>query len=252
MREMIKAIIIDDEARAQRVLKTMLEEYCPGVEVVEVCDNVPEGVRAITRHQPDVVFCDVEMPNYSGLELLSFFREISFEIIFVTAYKDYAVDAFALSAVDYILKPVQIDKLVQAVGKLERQLERDQMLERFDVLKENLQHRELRKIGLPVTDGLVFVPTEDIIAIEAEGAYSRVRLKDKKEYLISKTLKYFDNLLNSSPRFFRIHRSSIINVEEVVKYSKAESYVELENGQVLNISRDRKGAYEEFISDFRV
>ncbi|MEM7037151.1 MAG: LytTR family DNA-binding domain-containing protein [Bacteroidota bacterium] len=249
---MIKAILIDDEKRAQRVLKALLQEACPQVEVVAVCDDVPEGVRAISKYQPQVVFCDVEMPNYSGLELLSFFREITFEIIFVTAYRDFAVDAFALSAVDYILKPVQIDKLTRAVEKLEKRINHERVAERFDVLKENLQHREFRKIGLPVSDGLIFVLTENIRMVEADGAYSRVKMKDEKEYVISKTLKYFDRILNSSDRFFRIHRSFIINVEEVVKYSKAESYVELENGATVRISRDRKVAYEAFITEYRV
>lgn len=151
---MISAIIIDDEVRARSVLRNLIEQFYPEVEIVSECSD---AVVKINKHKPDVVFCDIEMPNYSGLELVSFFEEINFEIIFATGYSEYAIQAFEVSAVEYLLKPIRIEKLEIAIEKLKLKLEQTNMGKRIEVLKENLTENTIQKIALPVMDGLIFV-----------------------------------------------------------------------------------------------
>ncbi|MCT4664607.1 MAG: LytTR family DNA-binding domain-containing protein [Flavobacteriales bacterium] len=249
MNQRIKAIIIDDEERARRVLSSMLEEYCADkIEVIGQCANVPQGVLEINRKNPDVVFLDIEMPDYSGFELLDFFKEVDFEIIFVTAYNQYALQAFEVSAVDYILKPVRIDQLEKAVDKLFSK-QSIQMKERLDLLKTNLQS-ENSKIAVPVSDGLILLKVCEISHLIADGSYSKIFLKGGEEMLVSKKLKYFEELLANQHNFYRIHRSSIINMEFVVKYNRHESEVTLENGIGVKVSRDQKSKFEERIKRF--
>ena len=209
---MIRAIIIDDEERACRVMKSLLEEYCNDVEVIAVCRNIPDAVVKINNLDPDVVFCDIDMPDYSGLELLSFFKEVTFELIFATGYSEFAVQAFEMSAIDYLLKPIQIEKLEKAIEKLRAKMQKASMNSRIKVLKENLEQNEIHKVALPVLDGLIFVDIKDISLMEADGAYTYVWFQDGTNVLVSKKLRYFEVLLENKKQFFRIHRSSIVNI----------------------------------------
>ena len=163
---MIRAIIIDDEERARRVLEKLLSDYCEDVEVVATCSNVPDAVRKINELNPDVVFCDIEMPDFSGLELLSFFKEVNFELIFATGYSEFAIQAFEMSAIDYLLKPIQIEKLENAVDKLKKKLQHSTMHDRLETLKENLQENVIHKIALPISDGLIFIDVVKISLLE--------------------------------------------------------------------------------------
>lgn len=248
---MIRAILIDDEERARRVLTNLLTQFCPDVEILEVCSNVPDAVLAINKLQPDVVFTDIEMPGYTGFELLDFFKDINFEIIFTTGYHEYALKAFQVSAIDYLLKPIQIDQLEKAVEKL-KDKKHANMQNRLEALKENLKQTEIHKIALPTFDGLLFVDVDDIICIEADGAYTNVCFKDEKCIMVSKRLKYFESLLENRSQFFRVHRSTIININFIEKYSKAESYLSLQNDKTIKISRDKKSDFEAHISSIRL
>lgn len=245
----IKAIIIDDEERARRVLSSMLEEYCSDVEVVSLCNNVPQGVLEINRKKPDVVFLDIEMPDYSGFELLEFFKDVDFEIIFVTAYNKYALRAFEVSAVDYILKPVRIDQLENAISKLQNKL-RLTMVDRLELLKINLQSERIKKIAVPVSDGLILIKVNEISHIDADGSYSTIFLVDGSNMLVSKKLKYFEDLLSNQNNFYRIHRSHLINIEYVKKYNRHDSEISLENNQRIKVARDNKVAFEELIKSY--
>ena len=247
MKQKIKAIIIDDEERARRVLSSMLKEYCfDDIEVISQCSNVPQGVLEINRKKPDVVFLDIEMPDYSGFELLEFFKDVDFEIIFVTAYNQYALRAFEVSAVDYILKPVKIDQLENSVKKLKKKLLLT-MHDRLEVLKTNLQTNKIKKITVPVSDGLILIKTNEISHIDANGSYSILHLIDGSNMLVSKNLKYFNELLSNQDNFYRIHRSHIINVEYIKKYNRHESNITLENNQKIKVARDSKVKFEEKI-----
>ncbi len=245
----LKAILIDDEQRAISSLTLLLQQYCPEVEIIDAANNIPEGVIAINKGNPDVVFLDIDMPEYSGFEIMHFFQEIKFEIIFVTAYNEYALRAFEVSALDYILKPVDIDKLKSAVQKALDRKGQLAIQERLTVLKESLQNQQFSKIALPMSDGVVFIQTKKIAYLEADGAYTRVWLTDGSKILVSKKLKFFEEVLDNKPNFFRSHRSYMINVNYIKKYSKSDSVIVLENDQVIAISRERKQEFESSLKE---
>ncbi|MCF8451283.1 MAG: LytTR family DNA-binding domain-containing protein [Taibaiella sp.] len=241
----IQAIIIDDEERARNTLRTLLKEYCPQVDVVAMCANIPEGVLSINQKRPQLVFLDIEMPEYNGFELLSFFREIDFQIIFVTAYNEYALKAFEVSAVDYLLKPVDIDKLKIAVEKASKRIGNSNPQNNVEALKDTFKTGQFNKIALPVSEGLLFVEVPDIIYLEAEGAYTNVWLNNGSKILVSKKLKFFEEILDARPNFFRSHRSFIVNINYLKKYNKNDSSLLLDNGKTVYISRERKSEFEE-------
>lgn len=248
----LKAIVIDDESHARDVLTELIRLYCPAIEIVAEAEDVPSGVVEINKHFPDVVFLDIEMPKYSGLELLNFFREVDFDIIFVTAYSEYAIQAFEVSAIDYLLKPVQIEQLEKAVAKISgRSADRDRR-GKFSALAANFTSDELKKIALPVSDGLIFINLEDVLYFEADGAYTKVFCRDRDSLLISKKLKRFEELLESNALFYRIHRSALIHLKCVTRYNRQENSVEMQNGQTLRVARDRKHAFEELWGGLRI
>jgi len=244
---MIKAIIIDDEDRARSGLRQLLALSCPEVQVVADCADVPSAVIAINQHRPDVVFLDIEMPKYSGLELFSFFREVDFGVIFVTAYSEFAIRAFELNAIDYLLKPVDGEKLKNAVSKLERRNS-----ERFTALQEGYARQEFHRIALPVSDGLLFVEVAHIMLLEADGAYTRVWLADGSKLLVSKRLLFFEQVLADRESFLRVHRTYVVNFNHVSRYSKAESLLVMDNQMSIPVPKERKGQIEEALRKIRV
>jgi two-component system LytT family response regulator len=235
----MKAIIIDDEKRARVSLSLLLQEYCPQVTIVAECENLPEGVKAIRKHQPDIVLLDIEMPGHSGLELLDFFdeNEVNFSIIFTTAYNEYALKAFKFSAVDYLLKPIIPEELAEAVERVAKQKQR---FENFRAFKENLQQETLTKIAVPSGNTLLFLDTDKIIYIKGEGAYSEVFCSDGCKQLVSRNLKNFEDILCSDSRFLRIHKSYIVNFNFVVAFNKSDGgSIELENKAQIPVSPDK-------------
>lgn len=235
----MKVIIIDDEKRAQLNLQLLLEEYCPNITLSDSCDNLSEGVKSIRKNKPDVVFLDIEMPGHSGLELLDFFDEdeVHFSIIFTTAYNEYAIQAFKLSALDYLLKPINPGDLVLAVGRLEKEV---QKLERFKLLKENLSQEKLAKIAIPIGNSLVFLNIEDIVLVKANGSYSEIVLADGTVHLMSKNLKTVEETLCLNSLFIRVHKSYIVNVSYVESITKSDGGVlELKYGHSVPCSGDK-------------
>ncbi|MEL1247340.1 LytR/AlgR family response regulator transcription factor [Flavobacterium helocola] len=235
----MKAIIIDDEKRARVSLSLLLQEYCPQVTIVAECENLPEGVKAIRKHQPDIVLLDIEMPGHSGLELLDFFdeNEVNFSIIFTTAYNEYALKAFKFSAVDYLLKPIIPEELAEAVERVAKQKQR---FENFRAFKENLQQETLTKIAVPSGNTLLFLDTDKIMYIKGEGAYSEVFCSDGSKQLVSRNLKNFEDILCSDSRFLRIHKSYIVNFNFVVAFNKSDGgSIELENKAQIPVSQDK-------------
>ena len=235
----MKAIIIDDEKRARISLTYILQEYCPEVTVVAECENLPEGIKAIRKQQPDIVLLDIEMPGHSGLELLDFFdeNEVSFSIIFTTAYNEYALKAFKFSAVDYLLKPIIPEELADAIQRVAKQKQR---FENYRAFKENLQQETLTKIAVPSGNTLLFLETNKIMYIKGEGAYSEVFCNDRTKQLISRNLKNFEDILCSDSRFLRIHKSYIVNFNFVTAYNKSDGgSIELENKTQIPVSPDK-------------
>uniref|UniRef100_UPI00404AD561 LytR/AlgR family response regulator transcription factor n=3 Tax=Flavobacterium sp. TaxID=239 RepID=UPI00404AD561 len=233
----MKAIIIDDEKRARVSLSLLLQEYCPEIELVAECENLPEGVKAIRKHNPDLVLLDIEMPGHSGLELVDFFdeKEINFSIIFTTAYNEYAIQAFKLSALDYLLKPIIPEELANAISRLERQKN-----VQFKALAENIKNESFEKIAVPSGNSLILLKIADIIFIKGEGAYSEIQMRDKSKHLVSRNLKNFEDLLNKDKRFIRTHKSYLVNFEEVISYNKSDGgSLDMKNGASIPVSAEK-------------
>lgn len=241
---MIKAVIIDDEAKARRILGTFISEYCPNVEICGVAEDVVQGVKLIQKEKPDIVFLDIEMPGYNGFQLLEFFDEIDFEVIFVTAYSEFALKAFQVSAVDYLLKPVQIDHLVKAVEKAEKIRGNSLIKERLDALKTNLEEQKIKKIVVPVSEGSLFLEIKDITHLKAEGSYVNIFLKDGNKILVSKNIKDYENQLTQAEGFFRTHRSFLANTKYITAVSPDGSSATLAGNQVIAIARERKQEFQ--------
>lgn len=217
----IKAIVIDDEKMARTLLSGLIERHCPEVEVLELCQDLPSGVKAINKHKPDLVFLDIEMPGHSGLELMDFFDEnsVGFRIIFTTAYSQYAIQAFKLSAVDYLLKPIEADDLKKAVEQFTKQ---NQKID-FQVLKSNLTaNAASQKIAVASIHSTKYVELKDLLFCKADGAYTYLFLKDGQKITASKGLKYYEDLLSHNDAFQRCHKSFLVNLSYVTEHVKSE------------------------------
>lgn len=237
---MIKAIIIDDEERARSLLSKMLKEYCDDVEVIADCGDLSHGVKAIRKHKPDLVFLDIEMPGHSGLELLDFFdeQEISFSIIFVTAYNSYAIQAFKLSAVDYLLKPVEPSDLENAIERFKRRSTKDK--NNIATLKENLKEEGLDKIAVPDSNSIKFLNLDDILFFKADNTYTEIFFLDNEKLVISRTLKNIEDTLAGSAHFFRCHKSYIVNVKYLTDYVKSDGgYLVIKGKHNIPVSVDK-------------
>uniref|UniRef100_UPI004049A1F7 LytR/AlgR family response regulator transcription factor n=1 Tax=Flavobacterium sp. TaxID=239 RepID=UPI004049A1F7 len=235
----MKAIIIDDEKRARVTLQLLLAEYCPQIEVVAECENLPEGVKAIRKLQPELVLLDIEMPGHSGLELLDFFNEneINFSIIFTTAYNEYAIQAFKFSAIDYLLKPINPEQLTEAIKRLEKQ---QQKFENLNSFKENIKQESLTKIAVPAGNSVIFLDITKILYIKGEGSYAEVFCMNQTKKLVSRNLKNFEEILCANSNFSRVHKSYIVNLDFVIAYNKSEGgFLELENKIQIPISTEK-------------
>ncbi len=250
---MLNCVIIDDEGKARRILEAMLKEHCPELQVVATAEDVPSGVKIIQKHNPDIIFLDIEMPGYTGFQLLEFFENPGFEVIFTTAYSEYALQAFQVSAVDYLLKPIQINQLKIAVEKAIRMHSNSQVIERLAALKENIEEKTLQKIALPVSDGLRFVPLKDILYLKADGSYTNIFLTDGNRILISKKIKEFENILSPKNNFYRTHRSYIVNLARIKNYIRQDGgYIVMENGEEVDLSRERKDEFQLLIEHNKI
>lgn len=244
---MLKAVIIDDEAKARRILASFIEEYCPQLTLAGAAEDVVQGVKLIQRSKPDIVFLDIEMPGYNGFQLLEFFDEIDFEVIFVTANNEFALKAFQVSAVDYLLKPLQINQLVRAVEKAEKIRGNSLIKERLETLKTNMEGQQIKKIVVPVSEGSLFIDIKDITHLRAEGSYVNIFLKDGNKVLVSKNIKDYEGQLTAAEGFFRTHRSYLINIRYVRSLSPDGSEAVLPNQQTVSIARERKQEFNQFL-----
>jgi two-component system, LytTR family, response regulator len=241
---MIKSIIIDDELKSRESLKILLADFCENVEVMATCQNVAEGISAIAQFKPDVVFLDIQMQRETGFDLLDKIKPITFEVVFTTAHSEYAIKAFKFSAIDYLLKPIDIEELKKALSKIEKKLN-GSISDRLEQLIHNLKPSTNQnfKLALPTTDGLIFVKIEDILYCEADSNYTLIYTADGKKHVISRTLKEYEDLL-SEHNFFRIHNSHLINLGAIKKYVRGEGgYVVMSNDVSLDVSKRKKEAF---------
>ena len=247
---MLNAIIVDDEARSRRILQQFLEEYCPSISVVALAEDVLSGVKAINSHKPDVVFLDIEMPNYSGFKLIEFFDDIDFEIVFTTAYERYAIQAFRVSAIGYLLKPIDIDELIDVVKRLEDLRKMSNLKERINTLKYNLSSDKPHRLVLPAQNGLLYVNMEEINYIESDGRYTKIHLVDHKVMVCTSSLKDCEAIFENAP-FIRIHRSCIIHLTYIKRYSKGrDSFVIMENDIRLDVGKNYKDGLTDAVAMF--
>jgi two-component system, LytTR family, response regulator len=242
---MIKCIIIDDEAKARKLLHAIIEQYCSNLQIEAECEDLPGGVKAIKKYKPSLVFLDIEMPGYSGLELLNFFEpeEVDFEIVFTTAYNEYALQAFRFSAIDYLLKPIQHTQLIEAVERFTKRQRITAPSQQLELLTENLSINKNwadKKIVIPSGQSLHFFQPNEIIMIKAEAAYSEIYLLNGKKLLASRNLKHFEDMLHTIPIFFRSHKSYIVNLNHVITYNKSDGgSLQMVNGHTAGISSER-------------
>lgn len=242
----MKAIIIDDEKDSRTILANYLNKYCPDIFVCGVGDSVSSGLLEIKKHNPDIVFLDIEMPYGNGFDLLDKIEDIQFETVFVTAFDNYAIQALNQSAAYYLLKPIDIDELIKAVEKIRKERTEANYTQHARVLMENKRGPN-QKVMLPTLEGFEIVNINTIIYCEAADNFTKFHFEHDQPLLICRTLKYFEDVLKDH-RFIRIHRSYLINPDFVVRYSKGKGgSVTMKNKQELEISPNKK---QEFLNQF--
>ncbi len=239
---MIKTIIIDDEKLAVNYLKNLLNEYCKNIEILGTARSIKEGVELINRTKPDLVFLDIEMPFGTGFDLLSKLDKIDFQVIFVTAYNKYAIQAIKCNALDYILKPIDIDELKKAVSKVDI---KDKSNDRINSLIESVIGKDLpTKIALADDGGYTMVNIDSIIRCESSGYYTIFYIEKQDNITVSTTLKKYEDILPKD-KFIRVHQSHVVNLNKVAKYYKTDGgYLLMSDGSTVSVSRRKREELE--------
>lgn len=235
----MKVLIVDDEANARAALRGIINHHFPHIHIIDEVSSVPEAVKSIRKNTPDLVLLDIEMPGYLGTEILDFFdpQEINFSIVFVTAYSNYALKAFDLAAVDYILKPTRVELLDRAI---QRAIMNKKHYENYYTLKESLTNNRVEKIALQTAEGLTICETKHIVYLKADGAYTHFIFDDGHKITITKTLQEYE-VLEELSSFFRISRSYIINLNNISKVIKKDGgYLIMVNGETINASAEKR------------
>ena len=248
---MISAVILDDEQNNIEALENLLKQFCPEIVITGSASDIQTGSALITKSEPQLVFLDIEMPFGNAFDMLEKMKPVTFEVIFITAFEKYAIMAFKYVALDYLLKPVNIEELKRAVGRAKLRIEEKKINTRIESLLDNFRNESpgLKKIGLPVADGWIFEEIENIVHLKAEGNYTHVFTSDGKKKLVSKNLKEFEDMLPPT-LFCRIHHSHIVNLNFIKKYYKGRGgYVQLADGSEVEVSTRKK---EEFLEKFRI
>jgi two-component system, LytTR family, response regulator len=242
---MIKAILIDDEEHSLSSLKEKLLAHCPGVSIIACCDNAAKAIDAIDSLRPDTVFLDIEMPVMNGFLMLQQLTYKNFELIFTTAYDHYAIKAIRYSALDYLVKPIEIEDLKMAVNRAEEKRNQSHPNPQIELLIEQLMNKKTpySRIAIPTSEGLRFIKTEDIMYLEASSNYTIIFTSDKKKHIVSRILKDYEEML-SADIFLRIHNSYIINKNYAEKYIRGDGgQVVMTNGMALDVSKRKKNEF---------
>lgn len=247
MMRSITTFIIDDEFQSRNFLHRMLQEYFPEMEIVGEASSVKEGLQGIKQYKPDIVFLDIQMQDGTGFDLLGRLPEIDFAIVFVTAYDQYAIKAFRFNAIDYLLKPIVSEELIEAVNKVKQRIvsSKTDSKKLVDQLYQDIQNPKKvhDKIAISTLEGFIIVPINEIIYCQANSNYTRFYLNDKRSILSSYTLKQYDEMLTAQS-FFRAHRSYLINMAHVKMYKKGEGgEVVMSNGDEIELSRTHKAEF---------
>jgi two-component system LytT family response regulator len=248
----IKALIVEDEERSRQVLQNLLQTYCPQVQVLDMADSVDSAVAKIKEHAPELVFLDVQINGGTGFDVLDKLRGEKISVIFTTAYDQYALKAFKFSAIDYLLKPIDIEELKAAVSKAENSKGQEDEQYKIQNLLSNLKNPNEDPVLLVSTQEAVeFIRIRDIIRCEAEGAYTQLFLRDHKPVMVSKIIKDFEFLLQDYG-FFRVHQSHLINLKEIRKYVKSENTLLMRDGAQIQLARSRKEEFFQMMNKVQV
>lgn len=242
---MIQAIIVDDEVKNRKILRSLLEKFCPEVNIQGEAGSAQEAVGVIRETVPDLIFLDIEMPYGNAFDLLDQLMPVNFEIIFITAFDEYMLKAFKYSALDYLLKPVDIEELKATVQRASRRLREKTTNRQLQNLLQNLHAKNniLAKLAIPVGNSYTFVPFREILRMEAQGNYTCVYTTTGQKHVSSRNIKQYEEMLPEH-QFFRIHNSHLINLEHVVWYSRGRGgEVEMADGIVLEVAIRRKEAF---------
>jgi len=238
----LKAVIIDDEEHGRVTLSHLLTDFCENVEVIDVADSVKDGVALINKFQPNIVFLDIEMPEQNGFKLFDYFNTPTFEVIFTTAYDKHAVRAFRVSAIDFLLKPIDLEELREAVNRARLYQNSKHAQERLNVLKDNFNNT-FNRLTLPTKDGYIIVELNDIIYCEAQGNYTLFHLLNREKIITSKTLKLYDDILKEF-NFFRTNRSNIVNLNHIKKFGKnRNTFITMSDGSTLSLAEGRRSQF---------
>ena len=249
--DIMKIVVIDDEQKACSLLNKVIQKMDDDNYEVFEANDLKSGVDIIKREQPELVFLDIEMPNEQGTEILNYFdtEDVDFEICFTTAYSDYALTAFEMNAIDYILKPIRPKKVLEVIQRVKETYDQKGIQKKLQELKKSLNKSNFDKIGLPVQDGIRFVELDKIIHLEADGMYTKIHINNEKTIMISKPLKFFCHILESGKTFYKPHRSHILNIKYLKQYvNKDGNYALLENENTVPISKDKKDEFLTLIS----
>jgi two-component system LytT family response regulator len=243
---MIRTVLVDDEIDSIRVLQTLLEANCPTVEIAGKADGVEGALQVIQEVSPDLVFLDIEMKQGNAFDLLNQLQPINFQVIFVTAFDNYAIRAFKYSAADYLLKPVDGDDLRAAVDRVSARFQERNVMEQMKVLLQSVGtfHLSQQKMAVPTLNGLTFIAVRDIVRFEAKGGYTVIYLSSREQIMANRNIKEYEDILPDSI-FYRVHNSHIINLQKIQKYQKGRGgYIVMEDGSSIEVATRRR---EEFL-----
>ncbi len=244
---MIRAVIVEDEMHSRESLKNLLRDFCPEVEVCGAAGSVEEALPLIRATSPELLFLDIELQNGTGFDLLRRLPDMDFEVIFTTAFEQYAIQAIKFSSLDYLLKPIDIDELQEAVAKARQKQDKQHSKAQLEVLLASLEGRRpgaSSRICLATAEGLEFLQVDDILYCEANGSYTTFHLRGSRKAVVSKNLREYEKLLEEHP-FMRVHNSYLVNLREVQRYVRAEGgYILMKNNAQVSISPKKR---EEFL-----
>ena len=246
----MKLVLIDNEPSIHEVLRNMVSMYCPNVQIIGEAFGVDEGLALLSEIQPDCVFLDVEMDDGTGMDLLKQVADRDFEVVFITAYDHYALDAFRFSALDFLLKPIDPDELIRAVEKVEKNVSKFRLNERISILENNLQSisSDSQKIVLKDTESIHILKISQILYCQAEGSYTHFYIEDGRNILVSRNLKEYEKLLKAH-RFFRSHHSFLVNINQIIRFDRSEGgMLVMTNQALLPVSNRRKDQLMEILN----
>jgi two-component system LytT family response regulator len=246
---MLNAIIVDDEQDSIKYLEGVIQECCPNVTIIATANSVKDALIEIENKQPELVFLDIELEDGTGFDVLEKSRHRNFEVIFVTAFNQYAIRAFKHSATDYILKPVDITELKEAITRVSRSRS-EKSVGNFSILLDNLKSESPRKLAIPTLQGYEYILVDNIVRIEAERSYCLIYLLDKRKIMVSRCMNDYQKILDER-KFFRAHNSHLINLQHVKMYVKRDGgHIEMVDGTIVPLARRKKDFFMEAMNIF--